>query len=235
MQSEKNIGRATGAMLLAQVLIGAFVNFTILQPMTAAPGFLVNAAPNAMMISLGVILELAAGALSIGIAIAVWPLLRGTARATGMWIFALAVVGLSLNAAENTTILSMLSLSQEYAKAGAGAEAQFELIGKVVRSARYWAHYMKLMATVAMFVVLYGAFFRLALIPRALAGFAVLATLLQLVAVTLPVFGQRINFQLIAPAGVAFLLVALWLIVMGFRPASGFATKPAPALEPGPA
>ena len=232
MESEKYAGRAIGAMLLVQVLIGAFVNFVILQPMTAAPGFLVNAAPNAMMVSLGVVMELGAGALSVAMAIVAWPILRERARAMAMWIFALAVVGLSLNAAENTTILSMLSLSQEYAKVNPGDAAQFELIGKVVRTARYWAHYMKLMVTVAMFVLLYGAFFRLALIPRALAGFAGLATLLQLVAVTLPVFGQRINFQLIAPAGAAFLIVALWLIARGFRAPKG-ASNHVAAPEPG--
>lgn len=43
-----------------------------------------------------------------------------------------------------------------------------------------------------MLLVLYGVLYRFALVPRVLAGFGLAAVLLQIVTVTMPLFGQRI-------------------------------------------
>jgi hypothetical protein len=132
------------------------------------------------------------------------------------WLLALAIVGLAVAAVENVGVLSMLSLSQAYAKAvGANADL-FNTLSIVVTSPRNWAHYTGLIVSGCVAFVLYSALFRFALVSRVLAGFGILAALLEIIAVAMPIFGQRIIFPMIAPLGLAHLSLAIWLIAKGF-------------------
>lgn len=133
-----------------------------------------------------------------------------------LWFLALAVVSFSLTAVENTTVLSMLSLSQAYAKANAADGDLFQTLRVVVGSARNWAHYMSLIVGGGMVFVLYSVLYRFALIPRALAAFGLAAVMLQLTAVTMPLFGYPIVILMVMPLGLSHLALALWLTVRGF-------------------
>lgn len=215
MESARGAGRTIGTLLLLQIAAGVLVNFVLLGPAMAPPGLLVNAASHASQLAVAVLIGLAAGACSIGIAVAAWPALQRRSQATALWLLALAGAGFALNAVENLTLLSMLSLSQAHAHAASADTGQIVALATLARSARNWAHYINLIVASGLFVLFHGALFRFALIPRALAGFAVLAALLQLAAVTMPLFGHRVVFPLLAPAGLSHLLVALWLIFRG--------------------
>ncbi|MEX1994208.1 MAG: DUF4386 domain-containing protein [Steroidobacteraceae bacterium] len=216
MSAEKRIGRTLGVLLLAQMTAAFVVNSLLLGPViTTPPGYMANAAASSLQVSLSVVLGLATGAMSLGMAIVAMPVFRQYSQAIATWFVALSAVGLALTAVENMTVMSMLSLSKAYATAGADNAALFEVLRGVVGSARNWAHYINLTISGGMLLVLYGALFRFALVPRVLAGFGLAAVLLQLVAVTLPLFGQKIVFLLLMPLALAHLLLALWLIVKG--------------------
>jgi hypothetical protein len=84
----------------------------------------------------------------------------GKSLCTGrvLWFLALAVVGFSLTAVENITVLSMLSLSQAHAKAEAADGGLFQALGVAVASARNGAHHMNLIVGSSIVFVLYFAF-----------------------------------------------------------------------------
>jgi hypothetical protein len=217
MRTAKDVGRIIGVLLLLQFAAGALVNFVLMEPViTDPPGFLVNASANSLKVSLSVVLGLGTGMLSVGIAIAAFPVFRQHSQAMAMWFLALAVVGFSLTAVENTAVLSLLSLSQAYATAAAADDHLFQTLRVVVASARNWAHYVSLIVGGAMILVLYSVLYRFALIPRALAAFGLVAVMLQLTAVTMPVFGHPIVMLMILPLGLSHLALALWLTVRGF-------------------
>jgi len=209
-------GRIVGVLLLLQIVGGALANFVLMAPVLAAPGFLVNAAANSLNVSLSVLIALATGGLSVAIAIAAFPLFRQHSEAMALWFVALAVVNLSSLVVENVGVLSMLSLSQAYATASAADSAVFQTLSGVVGSARNWAHYANLIVAGGMVLVFYGAMYRFALIPRALAAFGLAAGLLLLAAVAMPLFGYRIVLLLVMPLAVSNLALALWLLVKGF-------------------
>jgi hypothetical protein len=221
-----NPGRTVGLMMLAQATCGGLMYGVLLKPALAPPGFLVNAAPHALAFGVVVVLGLVGGALSVGMVVAAWPALRATSHAALLWMFAFAAANLALSAVENVGLLAMLSLSQESAKAGAGAAGSFDVAAVVVRMLRYWAHYMKLVVGVATIGLLLATLLRQALLPRALAAVALAAVALQLVVVTLPVFGWKMNFAYLAPAGVMFLVVAVWLAWRGFSSTANAAALP---------
>ena len=210
-------GRIIGVLILAQMVGAWLVNFVLQAPLFAAPGFLVNAATHSLQISLSVLLGLATGALSVGIAITAYPVFRQYTQAMALWFIALAVVGLAVTTGENIGVRSMLSLSDAYAKASAADRNQFEALRVVVASARNWAHYMGLVVAGCTVFVLYAVLYRFALVPRALAAFGLAAVMLQIAAVAMPLFGYGIVFLMLAPLGVSQLLLAIWLIAKGLR------------------
>jgi hypothetical protein len=212
----RRVGRTIGVLLLAQIVVGPIVNFSLLGPAFAAPGFLVNAAAHSMQVSIAALLGLMLGALSLGIAIAAFPVLRQSSYALALWLLALAIASFALTAVESSTVLSLLSLSQAYAAADAADGGLFQTLRTMVGSARNWMHYVGLIVTGSMIFVLYGALFRFALVPRALAAFGMGSALLQVVAVTMPLFGHRIVFPMLLPLGLSHLALAGWLLARGF-------------------
>jgi hypothetical protein len=133
-----------------------------------------------------------------------------------LWMLALGIAGMSLAVVENSAVMSMLSFSQAYANAGAADAATFEATRVIVASSRNWAHYTHLLAGGSMFLVFYAVLYRFALIPRALAGFGVLAVALQMTAVSMPIVGFKVSMPMLMPMGLAHLALALWLTIKGF-------------------
>jgi hypothetical protein len=216
-------GRSTGGLLLAQMVLGVVVNFVLLAPVFAGPsGFLVNAAADPLRVGLAAALGLATGVLSIGLALSVWPWFRGRSGAPARWFLSLTLVGVAAVVLENASLMTMLSLSQAYAKADRSGEAIFQALRVTVSSARNWGHYIQLMFAGASLVVFYATLFRFRLVPRVLAGFGVAAALSQFTSVAMPLFGHPVEFGLLAPLGLSHLVLAVWLLVKGFpQPAEG--------------
>jgi hypothetical protein len=214
--SAKGIGRIVGILFIVQGTVAWVANFVLLGPaLSPAATFLASAAASPTQVRWGVILGLANGALNLAVAIAAWHVFRPRTVTMALGYLALAITGCCLLAFENVAVLTMLSISEEYAKAGAARDL-LQASGLVARSLRHWTHYTNLICAGGMVFVFYVVLWRFALVPRLLAGFGVAAALLQATAVTLPLFGHPIDFRLIAPLGVIQLAVAVWLIAKGF-------------------
>ena len=219
MNDLRSASRWLAAILLSQIAIGPIANFILLKDATqAAGGFLVNAAPHANSLAAGALLSLALTVFSAGIAIALWPILRERSERMAVALAVLGGVGIALAGLEHMGLLSMLSLSQGYAAAGAPEGALYEALRDVVRAQRNWAHLTRILAGGGMLLLMFASLFRFRLVPRWLAGFGVLASALQMFAVTKPHFGGWVIFPMLAPLGVANLLLAGWLLVKGLRP-----------------
>jgi hypothetical protein len=216
MTAAKRAGVLVAAMLLLQMIVSPIVNFALLQPIFKPPGFLVQSAAHANGISVAALLGIASGALSVGIAIAAWPVLRRHSEAIALWLFAIGIAAFVANIVEQSQTLAMLSLGKAYAAAN-GADADiFRRIAAQVGSARYMAHLIGLVGGGGLAFVLYLASFRFALVPRWLAGIGIVAALLEMLSVSLPFFGIDIVFPLLAPLGLCHLALVIWLFMRGF-------------------
>ncbi|MBA3585094.1 MAG: DUF4386 family protein, partial [Gemmatimonadetes bacterium] len=141
MRSEKSIGRMVGVLLLAHLAAGLIVPFVMLDKVRRPPGFLENAAASPDMVRAAVLLLFAGSAIAIGISVTAYPVFRRHASGQSIWLLAMAVAWFALQAVDNVALLSMLSLSEEYAKAGAARADLFEALNAVVGSIRRWAHF----------------------------------------------------------------------------------------------
>jgi hypothetical protein len=214
--SPLRLGRIVGDLLLAQMLLAALVNFALFGPVIAPPGWIVNAADRQLEISLSVVLGVAAEAIWLAIAIALYPKIRSFSERHALAFVALAAAAFVLCVVENGRLLSMLSLSQAYAAAADQDRQAFEALRGIVGAARNWAHFTHLAVTGLAITAFMAALWRFRLVPRALAGLGIAAAALQVVTVSMPIFGRPVIFALLAPLGLAMLAIALWLIARGF-------------------
>jgi len=226
MEAASRAGRIIGVLIIIQMIGSGMVNFVMEGPLSAAPGFLVNASSHSRQIALAVLLGLVTEALWVGIAVTAFPVFWQRSRRMALWLVALAVVSLAVGVVENIGVMSMVSLSEAYAKASAVEREQLQTVRVIVASARDWPHFISRIFVGGAIFVFYGVLYRFKLIPRALAGFGLIAAVLMVTAVAMPLFGHDVVFPLLAPMGLSQLILAVWLIVKGFRSQPGLGVEP---------
>lgn len=222
MTSAKSVGRFIGVLLLVHLAAALMVPFILLERVRRPAGFLTNAAASSGQVRAAVLLLFVGSAVAVGIAIAALPVFRRYSSAMALWLLALAVAGFSLQAVDNGAILSMLSFSQEYARTGAAKAELFQALGLVVGSARKWTHYTYLLVVGTWIFLLYSLLYRFRLVPRALAAFGLIGSMLQITGVTLRgLLGYAPETRLAMPLAPAYVALAVWLMVKGFEERHG--------------
>ena len=220
MRSPKSTGRIIGILLLLHLITGLTAPYIMLHPLNSPLSFNANDAGNAFQVRLSVMLLFVGGAAAMAIAFTAWPVFRQYSYTIALWVLALAVVNFSLQCVENAAWMSMFTLSQDYAKAGAAEIGVYNLVVAAVRSAWKWVHYTHLLIMVSWMFMLFVVLLRSALVPRLLAGFGLLTTLLQITGITLP---QFIPYPTPAPTamglplGFVYLALSVWLMAKGFE------------------
>ena len=219
MRSAKSTGRIVGILLLLQLAAGLTVPFILLRPLTVgAPGFLTAAAENSFQIRAAVFLAFAGAVLTVGLGVTALPVLRRYGNAAAIWLLVACAVSLTLDVVHNASVMSMLSLSEQYVSGGAANPEVYGVVGAAVASARRWAHYTQLVAIGGWIFLFYSALFRFGLIPRPLAALGVVGILLQFVGVTLLMFlGYSTVGALAMPLLPIQIAAGVWLIARGFR------------------
>jgi len=226
METAIRAGRIIGVLIVIQMVGGVMVNFVLEAPLFGSPGFLVNAASHSRQIGLAAVLGLILEASWVGIAITAFPVFWQRTRTMALWFVVLAGVVLAVAVVENAAVMSMVSVSEAYAKASAAGREQLETVRIVVASARNWPHFLARVFDGLTIFVLYAVLYRFALVPRVLAGFGLIAVVLQVAGVGMPLFGHAVVFPMLAPLGLSQLILAVWLIIKGFRDQSGTGIEP---------
>ncbi len=218
MTSSKTAGRITGGLLLVHLAGGLMLPYILMQPAFADPGFLENAAANAVRIRTAVLLLFMSGAITVAVALAAWPVLRRYGDRLAILLVVLSAVNLALHAVETGTLLSMLSLSQKYAGSGEADAALFHGLSGVVGTARTWAHFTHLLVVGSWIFTLFILLWRSKLVPRFLAGLGMLTTLLQVTGVPLrALLGLDVVTTMAIPLAPVYAVVAAWLMHKGFE------------------
>ena len=221
MRSAKTTGRIVGGLLFVQ-LAGLIVPFVMLLPLTTGPqAYLANAAGAAEQIRMAVLLLLANSALTVGISIVAFGVFREYSEALALGLLAAGVAMFLMQAVDNVHVLSMLSLSRQYAEAGGQGE-WFQALAASVGATRRWTHLTELVIIDCWMFLLYGILHRSRLVPRALAGFGLMTVALHFTGIPVRIFmGQSPVSLLGMPMGLAGIALGTWLVVKGFEGGSG--------------
>ena len=120
-----------------------------------------------------------------------------------------------MSGVEHGGLLAMRAFSEAFAASG-DDQALFESLRVVGALMRNGMHHLGLLISGFTLGLWYLCLFRFALLPKAIAGFGLLAVALQLYTISQPVLGGDVNFTLLAPLALAQLAQGGWLLVKGF-------------------
>jgi hypothetical protein len=204
---------ATAASLLSTAFTGSIQD---------APDYLIKISANESQVMIGVLLLLVAAFGSAGIAIAMYPVMKesNAGLALGSVIFrALEAV---MYMAAVVSLLSVLTLGQQFTTAGVADRASLQAIGDSLVSVRDHATLLGVFAFSLGAFMYYYLFFQSRLIPRWLSGWGIVAIILMMAACVLALFSDNPitgYTLLVIPIALQEMVLAVWLIVKGFNTA----------------
>lgn len=228
MNSTRKIAVITGVIFIIATLTGPILATPLIPDLTGTD-YLTRVSAHPNQVAAGVLLSIIAYFACAGIAVVMYPVLKkwNAGLALGSVVFrtietVFYIVGL-------VSLLSLLTLGQQFTTAGAADRTSFQAIGNLLVSVHDHAGLLAVFAFCLGAFMYYYLFFQSRLIPRWLSSFGIVAIILLLVACVLALFsGNRITsyIPLAAPIFLQEMVLAVWLIVKGFNP-SVIASLPA--------
>lgn len=211
----KLTGRTVGVLLIAQALLAipVYTSFGLMGSITTTR-FLTAAAAEADNVQLGAMLTLVLSAISIAIALTVMPLFRPASERMFWLYFLLTVVGVTVTAIESAIIREMLAMSLNYTNPQMAGF--YDAIAPTIRAKWEAMRFFILMTGHLKALVFFLILYRLRFVPVVLAGIGVIVTIASTIGATAALGGAHFSYYVVAPAGIAQLVTALWLVWKGF-------------------
>jgi len=218
MTYRDNPARIIGVLLLVQFIGGISVNLFLTAPLFGVPGFIVNGAIYSQQIGVAALAGLLTSGLTVAVAIVAFTIFHARSKSLALGFLSLAIVGLSVTAVEMIGMMSLVSFSEAYSQVNTAVERElFETFKFIAASARKWAHYTNLVLSGATIFIFFTILYRFTLVPRIIAGFGLIAVVLQLISVSMPFLGHSVIFPMLAPLALTYIVLALWLIIKGMK------------------
>ena len=217
MDTNRNTARIVGLLLLLNFVIGVFINLFILGPLTFAADYLTKVSANSNLIIIAVLFYLIGGCIYVGIAIILLPIFKQISQRLALMFLSFSIISFTIIALDNLSILALLSISKEYAKAVSPDASYLKALSSVFYAIRMWAHLLVVLVGCVSLFIFYYLLFQSKQIPRFISISGLLGVLLMLIAVLIDIFGQGLYMLLFLPAGIIQIAVAIWLMVKGFK------------------
>ncbi len=197
-----------------------------LGPLTA-PSYLVSVSESAGLVGTGAFLSLIGGACASGIAISLYPVLKKFNP-----VLALGSVGFRISEGvlrfiSVSVLLSIITLSQLYVKAGAPDSSYYQTLGALLSAVRLWvgSGVGQLLAFSIGCTLYYIIFYQSRLVPRWITVWGLVFGILGIVSCELVSTGliapfSTEQFVMVIPMLPQEMVLAVWLIVKGFNPSA---------------
>jgi Domain of unknown function (DUF4386) len=222
VNSTRRISIATGALFVVAT-VAAVAAPALLPPLTG-PDYLTEVAHHANRMAASALVYLIAAGTSVGIAIALYPLLKKTDGALALGAVVFRTIEATFYTAAVVSLLSITTLGRQLAAAPAADRASIQGLADYLLGVR---DHSTLVAVFAFSVGSYMysvVFYRSRLVPRWLSAWGLAAALLMGAAGLVSLFSDSPvteQYLLFLPVAVWEMVVALWLLVKGFNPETG--------------
>jgi hypothetical protein len=221
MNSDRRTAIVAGVLFIVAT-VASLASLPFMQPVNASD-YLVSISAHGTVVTTGIFLKFIAALASAGIAISLYPVLRRHNEGA-----ALAAVGFRLiegvfYIVGVIALLSLFTLSQEFAKAGAPGSSYFQTSGVLLLAGYHWAGNVgSLLAFCLGALMYYYIFYQAKLVPRWLSGWGLIAAtscgvagLLVMFRVIEPMSAPQV--VLAVPIAVQEMVLAVSLIARGFN------------------
>ncbi len=222
-RTDRTIARTAGALFITATA-ASLVSTALMNPIITGGNYLGKTFAHQDRVIAGSFFLIVGAFASAGIAIALYPKLRAYGQGLALGSVSFRVMEGVMYLVSAVAVLILVPLSQDAARVGT-SRAFIQTSGSLVRTLHDQATLTGVLAFYLGASMYYWIFFRTGLIPRwlsewGLAGVALglLAALLVLFRVTGSMSALQVGLNL--PIAVNEIVLALWLIVRGFNPAT---------------
>lgn len=217
VDSTRRISIATAVLLLVATVAGVAASAVL--PALTGPEYLTRASNHAGLVACAGLFYLVAAATSVGIAIALYPLLRKTDAAMALGALVFRTIEAVFYTAAVVALLSLTTLGQQFLAAPPAGRAPIQAISDYVLSVRDHSTLAGVFAFSVGTFMYSAVFYRSRLIPRALSAWGLAGALLMGTACVLALFADHpvTGYSLLfLPIAVWEMVLAIWLLAKGF-------------------
>lgn len=217
MKSNKKAGRLVGLLFLLIFAIGITVYQFLQGPVLFSDDFLTATSANSNEIIISTLLLFLSGIMAVVIATILLPIFKKYSITLSFLYLAFSILSFIAISIDNSSVLSMLELSQEYAKNGTGNSDIAHVLGNVFYKKHWWTHYLSLLISCFPVFILYYTLYVSELIPKVISIVGIIAVILMFTEILFSILGNSISMNMLLPIGLIQLILPLWLIFKGLN------------------
>jgi hypothetical protein len=210
----------TAGVLFIIATVADVLGTRLSAPVLGEHDYLTRIATNANAVTVGALLEFIAAGACAGIAISLYPVLKKWSAGLALGAVVFRTIEAIMYMVGVASLLSVLALSHQFTSAGASDRASLQAIANSLLAVRQQVIVPAVFAFGLGALMYYYLFYRSRLIPRWLSGWGIAAIILMLATCLVAWFTQTsLTTYAIAvlPIAVQEMVLALWLILKGFR------------------
>jgi hypothetical protein len=190
----------------------------LLRPLLDGPGYITRLSAHTTQVTVSALLYLVAAGACAGIAISLYPVLKGWGGGSALGSVVFRTMEALLYVVGVVAVLSAMDVGQQFAGVNT---ASSQALGDALLSLREQAIVAAVLAFCVGAFLYYVLFYRSRLIPRWLSVWGVVGVGLGIVASILALLSQSpvTDYAIVMiPLGVQEMVLAIWLIAKGFNP-----------------
>lgn len=223
LRKSTNAGRRSAIMTGVLLIAGLITGICSVVPVIDGADYLVMASPNENRVLLGAFFQLLMIVAYVGIPLLMYPMLSKHHKGLALGSVAFGIIASVFIILGVFILLLLLTVSQEFAKAGTLHVSYFQTLGGLLREGRDLVnHVATTLAFVLAMFLFTCVFYQTQLVPRWLSVWGFIGSTLSILASLLFVIrfiGLDATYMMLnIPIAFQQLVLAIWLIIRGFNP-----------------
>jgi hypothetical protein len=221
MNTNRKTAIIVGALFITATVVSSLY-YIIVTPILDAPDYLVKVSENANQVVIGVLFYLIDCAAVVVIPIMLFPIFKNHNEALALGYVGSRIIESVTLIVGHISLLSLLTLSQEYVQAAAPDASHFQALGALSLSVHDWTHLLGVEIVFALSaVILNYLLYKSKLIPRFISVWGLIGAILLLALGLLRMFGfSPTSAFFTLPIAINEMVLAIWLIAKGFNPSA---------------
>lgn len=218
-----NLAEKVVGVLFILAAASSIIGLLLYDPILGDPDYLVNGAAHANQVILGALMELILVVSAVGTSITMFPFLRRYNESIALGHVCFRFMEAVIITVGIVSVLSLLTLSQEYVAAGAPDVASYQASGTVFHAVHDWTFLLGPNFMLGINTMLYSyIFYQSKLVPRFISLLGMTGATLVFIAALLEMFGVFSQLSvwgalLSLPVAANEMILAVWLIAKGFN------------------
>ena len=224
MNTYRKTGIIVGVLFLTATVTG-MLGDSLGGSILNAPDYLMNVYPNRTQVVIAVLMSFILGLAIVGIAVFLFPILRKHNEPIALGYVSIRTAEFAILLVWSISPLLLITLSQEYVKAGDPDASNFQTLGAVLIALRHWAWRLVYILNGVLTLILAYLLYQSRLVPRPISVLGLIGGAVLLLGTALDMFGlidvdQGAGLLVVLPGGLFELILPIWLIVKGFNPSA---------------